>query len=92
MAAGAAPVAAECHSQPAAGTAGTSDLKQTGRGKEVCLIQQKRNIFKAHLILSLFKHMNTLSTKTQQHVCSPFNVYEEEKNEQFSKCGYSVVD
>lgn len=71
--AGGAP-GAECHSQPAAGTAGTSDLKETRQGKEAGLTQQKRNAFKAHLILSPFTHINTLRTKTQECVCSPLSM------------------
>ena len=49
---GGAPVAAECHSRAAASTAGTSDLGM--RQAEAGLTQQKRNIFKAPLILSPF--------------------------------------
>lgn len=86
-----APAAAGPHSQPAVGTAGTSDLKEAGKEKRQ-FNSAERDIFKAHLILSPSKHKNILSNKTQECVCSPSNVYEEEKNEHLNTCGCSAVD
>lgn len=69
--AGAAGAAAEHHSRPAAGTAGTSDLKKTRKRGRFNLAE--RNTFKAHLILSPPEHVRTLSNKTQECVCSPLS-------------------
>lgn len=73
VAAEAAPGAAEHHSRPVAGTAGTSGLKNNKPRKRGRFNLAERNIFKAHLILSPSKHISTLGNKTQEWVCSPLN-------------------